>query len=46
MSKATFTQKGYVTRVIYFETDDLATAQMLAEMQRLKGEKVTVEAAH
>lgn len=46
MSKATFTEKGYITRVIFFETTDLGKAQMLAEMQRQRGEKVRVEAAN
>lgn len=43
MTKATFTKGRFVTRVMHFETSDVEEAQMLAKMQKRKGEKVRVE---
>lgn len=45
MTKATFTKGRFVTRVMHFETSDMNKAEMIADMQKRKGEKVRVEEA-
>lgn len=42
MVKATFTKGKFVTRVMHFDTT-VEKAQMLADMQKIKGEKVRIE---
>lgn len=45
MAKVTFLKRGFVQKVVFFETNDASEACMLAEMQAGRGVKLIVEAA-
>lgn len=45
MFKATYTKAGAVQRVVFLDVTSEEKAKMIGDMQKMKGERVTVEPA-
>lgn len=43
MTKATISKKGFIHGVLFFNTNDMAKAEMLARMQAPRGSKIRIE---